>query len=65
MYCFTQQKTSNLGLIPWDLVVCVAYCASHQIGMWGEFLAELKDAAGASGTPVYTSMPPKVILARL
>ncbi|CBJ32783.1 Acetyl-CoA carboxylase [Ectocarpus siliculosus] len=27
------------------------------IGMWSEFLSELKDAAGASGTPAYTSMP--------
>ncbi|CAM9940346.1 unnamed protein product [Pylaiella littoralis] len=27
------------------------------IGMWSEFLAELKDAAGVSGTPAYTSMP--------
>ncbi|CAN0308491.1 unnamed protein product, partial [Ectocarpus fasciculatus] len=27
------------------------------IGMWSEFLSELKDAAGASGTPAFTSMP--------
>lgn len=28
--------------------------------MWSEFLADLKDAAGASGTPPMTSMPSPV-----
>lgn len=40
---------------------CVCVCGfSAQIGMWSEFLAELKDAAGVSGTPAYTSMPAQV-----
>ena len=33
-----------------------------QIGIWSDFLAELKDAAGAFGTPAYTAIPGQVML---
>lgn len=36
------------------------YARPNQIGIWSDFLAELKDAAGAFGTPAYTSMPGQV-----